>query len=286
MMTTRLRAVLLALAFLNSIVSVRATSYSGFLTPNFVVDQQAPYSPISASANLTIGENVTGHLRLRDRGNYRIQGTTEGARIRITLERIDGAGRGRAYGRSEPDRIELDLEIFDDRANPLYNGVLLLEANAHWLASPVFDTKKSVRDVIGRAWYEIEFDDDDWSRINLPDDNSFGDTTNRARYYRRRFFVADPDEDSKIVFSSDDGIWVYVNGHYVGRWGSKDGGGCVNDPLKRCGENGTVPPVSIPRSFLTADENVIAVKVNNGECCFTYFNLQITRVRTRIRTER
>jgi len=56
----------------------------------------------------------------------------------------------------------------------------------------------------------------------------------------------------------------------------------VDDPVKRCAEDGTVPPVPVPESFLRPGENVVAVKVHNAVCCFSYFNLLVTKVRTRL----
>lgn len=118
--------------------------------------------------------------------------------------------------------------------------------------------------------------------IDLPDDGSFGEEIKHARYYRRRFTLKDPNESLSAVFSSDDGIWVYVNGRFLGHWGAKENqGGCVNDPLGRCGINGTVPPAPISAGLLREGENVIAVKVNNGWCCFSYFNLLVMRVSAR-----
>ena len=73
-------------------------------------------------------------------------------------------------------------------------------------------------------------------------------------------------------------------------WGigapKKREGSCVNDPFNnpgtRCGVNAIVPPVGIPDEFLKPGENVIAVKVHNGQCCDNYFNLLLTQVRTRL----
>lgn len=39
---------------------------------------------------------------------------------------------------------------------------------------------------------------------------------------------------------------------------------------------------SVLPSFLRPGNNVIAVKVHNGECWFSYFNLLVTQVRTQL----
>ena len=263
--------------------TAHARNFSGFFTPEFPSSQRRAPIPVSASAWIELTASVSGNLRLRELGEYRLEGTLSDGKLELKLHQGDsGAPAGRAVGTVEGSRVELTVEFLDQDAEIRSRGRLELEGAAEWLASPV-TKNKGPRDRSGRHWFETEFDDVDWEQIELPDDNSFGDEVKHARFYRSYFHLKDALESLSAVFSSDDGIWIYVNGRSLGHWGARENrGGCVNDPLERCGVNGTVQPVPIPQDILRPGRNVVAVKVNNGECCFTYFNLLLTRVSARV----
>lgn len=259
-----------------------ARDWSGFFTPESVKDRRPPYVPVSTTAALHIGTTIVGRLRFRELGEYRVEGRTSGSDVELTLYDGPGAPAGRGRGMIAATRLDVMLELFGPGAEVRTRGRLSLEAGAEWRASPVVKEGKRVADRARLPWFHPEFDDSSWDEIELPDDNAFGDDVKHARYYRSRFRIDDPTVALSAVFSSDDGIWIYCNGAAVGHWGAQENRpGCVNDPLERCGINGTVPPVEIPRALLREGENVIAVKVNNGDCCFTYFNLLLQRVSAR-----
>jgi hypothetical protein len=279
MSNSRVLALVVSLFFAAPLV---ARDFNGFFTPEFVKDHDPPYIPVSATASLEIGSRILGELRLRELGNYGMNGSLAGSQLEILLTDRAGRTAGRAEGRLDGMRLELALQLGDRNSEKYSQGRLTLEASVEWRASDIVKESKKLRDPGRRYWFAPDFDDRDWEVIMLPDDNAFGDEIKHARYYRSRFSLKDANESVAAVFSSDDGIWIFINGRFLGHWGAKENeGGCVNDPLGRCGVNGTVQPVIIPSEFLRAGENTIAVKVNNGECCFTYFNLMIERVSAR-----
>jgi hypothetical protein len=218
----------------------------------------------------------------------------------------DKSTEGRAIGQWANGRIDLELSLTDSEGVVQSRGKLQLEADAEWRATVAFKMGKDLKDPFLRSWYRPDYDDSLWQLVQLPDENSFGNKTPYERLYRSRFVLADPKESVKVtmspsptsvdatptsqeseavnvIFASDDGIWIYVNGDLLGHWGGRSKeGGCVNDPFRRCGVDRTIPPVAVPESFLRPGENVLAVKVHNGECCFSYFNLLVTKVRTRL----
>ena len=279
-MSNSLKLALVAVLFFPAPLAAR--DFNGFFTPEFVKDHDPPYIPVSATASLEIGAQISGELRLRELGSYRMEGSLSGGRLEILLTDRRGRTAGRAEGKLDGMRLELALELGDRNSEKYSQGRLTLEASVEWRASEVVKESKKLRDPGRRYWFHPEFDDRDWDPITLPDNNAFGDEVKHARYYRSSFSLKDASESLAAVFSSDDGIWIFINGRFLGHWGAKENeGGCVNDPLGRCGINGTVQPVAIPSEFLKTGENIIAVKVNNGECCFTYFNLMIERVSAR-----
>lgn len=265
-----------------SIMPAATRDFSGFFVPESVQGRQPPYVPVSTTATLEIGSGIEGILRFREIGEYRLEGVRTTDSIEITLYAKDGKRAGRGRGRLTASRLEAELELGGAGAGPRSTGRLTLDAAARWRASWVMKEGEKLQDPWKRPWYAPDFDDRDWEEIELPDDDSFGDEIKHKRHYRTRFYVERPTESLSLVFSSDDGIWIYVNGRFLGHWGARENkGGCVNDSLERCGINGTVPPVPIPESFLREGENIIAVKVNNGVCCFNYFNLIVERVSAR-----
>ena len=281
-------------------------SFNGFFTPEFVRAEAAPFVPVSVTATLVFGTQITGDLRFRELGSYRVEGSASGDLVNLHLLSNEKLLEGRAMGRRANDWMDLELSLIDAAGLVQSRGKLQLEADAEWRATVAFKAGRDLKDPSLRSWHQPDFDDGEWELVQLPDENSFGNKTPYERLYRSRFLVADPKESVKVtmsqsppsadamptsqeseavqlIFASDDGIWIYVNGHLLGQWGGRSReGGCVNDPFKRCGVDRTVPPVPVPEAFLHPGENVLAVKVQNGQCCYSYFNLLVTKVRTRL----
>jgi len=132
------------------------------------------------------------------------------------------------------------------------------------------------RDSKGRRWFDPDFNDSNWTPITLPDNDSFYSHNPLDRFYRASFDLSNI-EIIKLSFSSDDGVWIYVNGRYLGHWGGQwRKGGCVNSPLKRCVENINVQPVVIPSHLLFPCKNSIAVRVSNGGYN-SYFDMRVEK---------
>jgi hypothetical protein len=204
---------------------------------------------------------------MRETGVFRVSGSRAGDTIEVEFRTPAGHRAGRGAGEVDGTHVDLKLELLEEDGTVHSRGRLVLEAPILWLASKVLKTSRTEMDHARALWYFGAFDDGDWEEITLPDDNSFGEQTERNRLYRARFHLEEPTDSMNLVFSSDDGIWIYVNGNFLGHWGAKENKpGCVNDPLNRCGIDGTIPAVPIPIGFLKAGANSLAVKFNNGEC--------------------
>jgi hypothetical protein len=164
--------------------------------------------------------------------------------------------------------------------NLIYVFVFLVSVNLtlaqeiEWYGSQIIKDSpyKPGDDVNSKKWYEKNYDDNSWSPISrLPDYNwscNFCD-----RFYRGHFDLESIDLSNVnyfVKFESDDGIWVYVNGKYVGHWGGE-----IHKPkcVNRCGDYERVEPVYI-NDYLSAGNNVVAVHVSDGEGD-EYFNLYL-----------
>jgi hypothetical protein len=115
-----------------------------------------------------------------------------------------------------------------------------------------------------RPWYDPLFDDTQWQLVSLPNSGWGCDVC--SRFYRYIFTLPSNIDSAKLYFASDDGLWIYVNGTFLGHWmrGCPGGLGCVNIPA--CGEPGynvNVPAMNISY-LLQPGRNVIATHVHDG----------------------
>ena len=121
-----------------------------------------------------------------------------------------------------------------------------------WLRSPF------LRDCAGpRGWTSFGFDDSSWTPVVVPLDISVPQSSDMFL----RSTVHLPGFPTRVVarFSSDDGIWVYINERFVGHWGGGcHRGGCVN----ACG-HGARAPVDVTE-FMVSGANLLVVHVSNG----------------------
>jgi len=119
-----------------------------------------------------------------------------------------------------------------------------------WKASPISADCTGPSDTSGRSWYDLSFDDSQWMNLQLPDTNTI--PSGQDRYYRLQYNVVFT-STTKILLSSDDGAWLYVNGQTVGHWGADcHGGARANNVL-----------VDIT-AYIHPGNNLIAVHVSNG----------------------
>ena len=130
-----------------------------------------------------------------------------------------------------------------------------------WWGSQPFAEEADPTDSSGRAYYDPDFDMVGWSTVSVPDSGHCPEGYDRA--YRATFTVSDLDHKITLAPQSDDGIWLYLNGAFIGHWGGDwQEEGCVNDDAD-CVETVTVPPVNVTDA-LVVGENTIAARVSNA----------------------
>src|SRR3990172_2006144 len=118
---------------------------------------------------------------------------------------------------------------------------------AGWTASTVSSspTCPDPVDSLGRPWYDTLFAEVGWTSVTLP--NSWGGGNN-DRYFRRQFYIQTIGPTDSVYFQSDDGLWLYSNGTFVGHWGGNcHADGCVN--VGACNANYTVSPIPMSTIF-------------------------------------
>jgi tetratricopeptide (TPR) repeat protein len=86
-----------------------------------------------------------------------------------------------------------------------------------WKAFPsAIASCEGPKDSSGKPWYEPDFNDSTWTGVELPQENTI--PASRDGFYRTTFNLNDFGSVF-LNFRSDDGIWIYVNGHSLGHWG-------------------------------------------------------------------
>ena len=154
------------------------------------------------------------------------------------------------------------------------------EININWVMSDIikYSPFEPNKDSKSFEWYQYIYNDSNWQYAKLPDKNWNCD--NCDRYYRGYFEVStisDYAHDYAIDISSDDGIWIYINGKFFGHLG---GGvhqqGCVNTSY--CSSVKNINPIQID-DYLIKGKNVIAVRVSEsiGSELFNLRLLEISR---------
>lgn len=139
-----------------------------------------------------------------------------------------------------------------------------------WWGSQPFAEEADPTDSSGRPWYATDYEMVGWSTVSMPDSGHCPSGYDRA--YRAWFTVSDVEHRFKFRLQSDDGIWLYVNGEFVGHWGGDwQEEGCVNDDAG-CEVTVEVDPLNITE-HLRAGENLVAARVSNAVNTH-YFDLQ------------
>src|SRR4029453_805825 len=123
--------------------TAHARNFSGFFTPEFPSSQRRAPIPVSASAWIELTASVSGNLRLRELGEYRLEGTLSDGKLELKLHQSDsGAPAGHAVGTVEGTRVELTVEFLDREGATRSRGRLKLEGAAEWGAPPAAKRKK------------------------------------------------------------------------------------------------------------------------------------------------
>jgi hypothetical protein len=122
------------------------------------------------------------------------------------------------------------------------------------------------------GWTSAGYNDGAWQETHLPDWRWYCD--NCYKKYRGTFELSSTVSGLKLTFASDDGLWLYANGQFLGHWGadSKTNLMCVN--YDGCANNQKV--ADIPLANLVSGKNIISAVIYNGGGG-QYFNLQISK---------
>ncbi|MCB9760528.1 MAG: hypothetical protein H6739_11870 [Alphaproteobacteria bacterium] len=128
-----------------------------------------------------------------------------------------------------------------------------------WWGSPPFDGPDDPTDGAGVPFYEPAAAVEGWSGVTLPDRNI---PVHNDRVYRADVTLDRLPPALHLSLQSDDGIWLWVNGAFVGHWG---GGwqeeGCVNENAQ-CLVTVSVDDLDITE-HLVEGPNTIAARVSN-----------------------
>lgn len=122
------------------------------------------------------------------------------------------------------------------------------------------------------GWTATDFSENGWQDIALPNKNGWG-CDNCYRRYRGTFYLDGVNNSAKVSLTSDDGIWVYVNGRYLGHWGGDSSNPllCVNSVS--CFKSQTVGDLAVG-GYLKQGKNVISAIVYDGGGS-EYFDLSL-----------
>ena len=165
------------------------------------------------------------------------------------LALLFGVGGVRLARPAEPDNAHAL------KASPFLSVAYAQEAApeagiAAWKASAVSADCSGPVDAQMRMWYQSGFDDSFWTDLQLPDTNTI--PSGQDRYYRYHYNLSTV-STSKVYISSDDGMWLYVNEHFVGHWGADCHGALRADQVL----------VDIT-AYLHTGDNLITAHVSNG----------------------
>jgi hypothetical protein len=128
-----------------------------------------------------------------------------------------------------------------------------------WLASGPFATADDPVDLAGLPFHAPGFSPDGWTPVVLPDRNT---PIGFDRAFRGTLDLPVLPPGAVLDLQSDDGLWVWVNGTFVGHWGGDfQQEGCVNENAE-CLVTITVAPPDVT-SLLVPGTNVIAGRVSN-----------------------
>lgn len=129
-----------------------------------------------------------------------------------------------------------------------------------WIASDPFDEEADPVDGIGLPFWDPSASMATWAPIPIPDlDVPVG----QDRAYRAEFDLTVLPPALTLDLQSDDGIWVWVNGTFVGHWGGAwQQEGCVNEHAQ-CYVTTAAPPIDITEHLIVG-ANVVAARVSNA----------------------
>jgi hypothetical protein len=161
----------------------------------------------------------------------------------------------------EPDPEPIDAVDPDPDPEPTESCDTWLAPEWSWTGSQPFFDMADLADSAGIPFWDPAYASVDWSDVLLPDVGPIPQGADRA-YRAVVTFDELPPGELNLSLSSDDGLWLWVNGTFVGHWG---GGwqqeGCVNENAG-CLESVDVADQDVT-DLLVGGENVIAARVSN-----------------------
>jgi len=112
------------------------------------------------------------------------------------------------------------------------------------------------------SWTSIAYNDSNWTVGGVPDWGNWK-CDDCYKQYRGTFDLTTVPNNLKLKISADDGLWLYVNGAFIGHWGASGGTDklhCVNNIL--CPKNDKLDPILLTN--LQTGKNVISAVVYDG----------------------
>lgn len=132
----------------------------------------------------------------------------------------------------------------------------------NWRASLSMSSCAGPVDGGENAWYETDFNDSNWDMVSLPQVNDINAQENR---FYRTSFTPPSDTNVYLNLASDDGVWLYINGAFIGHWGGEcQQTGCVGDTPWTCNSQESWSPLDITPYLIPGQSNLLAVQVTNS----------------------
>lgn len=143
-------------------------------------------------------------------------------------------------------------------------------ASLEWRSTGAWFSDAQPTDGGGDPWYVAGFDDSEWAPVGVMPDGMYGVSDNDV-FYRSTFTLGSVVGRTTVRFEGNDGVWLYVNGGFVGHWGSEwREGGCINDSTGECAINTVADPVDVT-AWLQPGTNVFAVWLTNGPSTYLLY---------------
>jgi|GEM_PF-1564706 len=131
---------------------------------------------------------------------------------------------------------------------------------SQWWGSQPFSTEADPVDAAGRPFYDPAYEMVGWSTVVLPERNT---PVGYDKAFLTRFTLHSAPPDWHLDFDSDDGLWLWLDGDFLGHWGGDwQEEGCVNDAAD-CLISVDADPVDVT-AWATPGEHVLAGRVSNA----------------------
>jgi hypothetical protein len=162
---------------------------------------------------------------------------------------------------ADPDPVDPSVEDPLDEPDPPASCATWLAPEWRWTGSVPFWGMGDPTDAAGVPFWSREAEPEGWVDVALPDAGPIPQGSDRA-YRAAVTFDELPPGRLRLSLGSDDGLWLWVNGTFVGHWGGDwQQEGCVNEDAG-CLDSVAVDDQDIT-DLLVGGENLIAARVSN-----------------------